>query len=346
MTNKTLIGAALLVGVLTCGQSTAADRMAHEYHQTAKLAEKARDHGQATQRPTSGVDARGLGADTYFLCGLAQEKLGDDREAIRNYTTAIRINPNMETACNNRGGAHYRLGEYVTAIKDFTRAIEINPSYALAYYNRGNAYYGKGDLDGAIEDFTRAIQMNPKNSAAYNNRGRALLQKQQRAASIRDFDRALKISPEYTLAIHNRDVARSPIGDPEDWKSEGDPRTTSAVLSFLKDWKSAWERKDFDRYTKLYSTDLQQGNMDYRKFVKAKRNFFQKYRTIRVETEHVDVKQGKDRIAVRFQQVFQGDDYRDKGWKSMVLARDKGKGFRIIQEDWFPEQVVSRNFGM
>jgi tetratricopeptide (TPR) repeat protein len=346
MKNKTFVGAALVVSLLACGQSPAAERTAHNYLEKAKLTAKTGDQRQVAERPTDLIDPKGLGADTYFLCGLAQEKLGDDSEAIKNYTTAIRINPKMEAAHNNRGGAHYRRGEYVKAIKDFSCALELNPSYALAYYNRGNAYYGKGDLVRAIEDFTCAIQINPKDSAAYNNRGWALLQKQKAAASIKDFDRALKISPRYARAQHNRDVARSPVEDPDGWKWEGDSETTVAVLGFLNEWKSAWEQKDLDRFRKLYSTDLHQGNLDYGKFVKSKKNFFQKYRTIRVETEQVDIKDGKDRISVRFQQLFQGDDYRDKGWKSMVLARDKVKGFKIIQEDWSPVQVVTTNFGM
>ena len=323
----------------------AADRTAHGYPEKAKLTDNTGDQRQAIDRFTAAIRAKGLGADTYFLCGLAQEKLGDDREAIKNYSTAIRINPKMETAYNNRGGAHYRQGDYGKAIKDFTHAIELNPSYALAYYNRGNAYHSKGDLDRAIEDFTRAIQINPKDSAAYNNRGWTLLQKHEVSASIKDFDRVLKISPEYALAYHNRHAARPQVGDPEAWKSESDPETAAAVLGFLKEWQSAWEQKDFDRYRKLYSAKFQQGNRDYRKFVKSKKNFFQKYATIRVETEHLDINLAKDRISVKFQQVFQGDDYRDKGWKSMVLARDKVKGFRIIQEEWSPVQMVSHNSG-
>ncbi len=346
MKNKTFVAAALVVSLLVCGQSPAAERTAHNCLEKAKLTQKTGDQRQVTERPKDLIDPKGLGAETYFLCGLAQEKLGDDSEAIQNYTTAIRINPKMEAAFNNRGGAYYRQGEYVKAIKDFTYALELNPSYALAYYNRGNAYCGKGDLDRAIEDFTCAIQINPKDSAAYNNRGWTLLQKQKCAASIKDFDRALKISPGYARAHHNRDVARSPVEDFGSWKSAGDSETTAAVLGFLKEWKSAWEQKDLDRYRRLYSTNLHQGNKDYRKFVKSKKNFFQKYRTIRVETDQVDIKEGTDRISVKFQQVFEGDDYRDKGWKSMVLARDKVKGFKIIQEDWSPVQVVSTKFGM
>lgn len=345
MKNRILIGTALVASLLVCGHNAIADSTVHDYYEKLKLKRSTGDHKETAGRLPTAINSKGLGADIYFHCGTAQERLGDENEAIRNYTTAIRINPQMEAAYNNRGCAYYRLGQHAQAIKDFSRALELNPSYALAYYNRGNAYNGKGDLDRAIEDFTQAIRINPRDSAAYNNRGWTRLKKQEIAESIKDFDIALKISPEYALASHNRRVAELRAGDTQRWKSKADPGS-SAVLGFLKEWKSAWEQKDLETYAKLYSSDFRQGDMDYKKFLKSKKNLFQKYRTIRVGTEQIDIKLAKDQVSVKFQQVFQGDDYRDRGWKSMVLARDKVKGFKIVQEEWSPQQVASNNSGI
>lgn len=108
------------------------------------------------------------------------------------------------------------------------------------------------------------------------------------------------------------------------------------VRKFLDSWKTTWEKKDLDRFAKMYHPDFQLGNLDYRKFRKSKKRLFNKYRSIRVEFERVEIRKDEDRVHVRFLQSFQGDDYRDKGWKTMVLVGGKNKGFRILSEEWAP----------
>jgi murein L,D-transpeptidase YafK len=109
-----------------------------------------------------------------------------------------------------------------------------------------------------------------------------------------------------------------------------------AVLWFLRNWKAAWEQKDLDSYTKMYHPDFRVGKLSRKKLRRAKRSFFSKYDTIRVELEQVEIKEVKGRVHVKFRQSFRGDDYRDKGWKRMVLAGSKDKGFRILSEVWSP----------
>jgi murein L,D-transpeptidase YafK len=107
-----------------------------------------------------------------------------------------------------------------------------------------------------------------------------------------------------------------------------------AVLAFLHRWKSAWEQKNLDRFMKMYHPDFEHEGMDYAMLLKTKKNFFRKYRTIRVSVERVEIRKEQGRVVVRFVQSFQGDKYSDKGWKSMVLARGKDTGFRIVSEGW------------
>ena len=106
------------------------------------------------------------------------------------------------------------------------------------------------------------------------------------------------------------------------------------ILEFLEKWKTAWEQKDLDRFVKMYHPQFGQGNMDYEMFRKSKKNFFRKYRTIRVEIERVEIRKAGDALQVSFVQSFQGDSYRDKGRKTMVLAGGKEKGYQIVQEGW------------
>ena len=126
------------------------------------------------------------GAYTEFYRGFASLKRGDEaknrkkkkkwfKKAVKDFTQAIRLDPNQATTYVNRSIAHIRLKDYSSAIEDCDRAIAINPNYPDAYNNRGRAYLGQNDLGRAIEEYCRAIALNPNDAHAYFNRGVALL---------------------------------------------------------------------------------------------------------------------------------------------------------------------------
>jgi murein L,D-transpeptidase YafK len=113
------------------------------------------------------------------------------------------------------------------------------------------------------------------------------------------------------------------------------------VNVFLSRWKAAWEQKNLDRYMKMYHADFQQGTLTYKGLRKSKKRFFNKYRIIRVELEQVSTKKTKRGLKVSLLQTFRGDDYSDKGWKSMVLAEGKNRDLQIVSEHWCPVRGAS-----
>ena len=60
-----------------------------------------------------------------------------------------------------RGLAYRKIGQNDNAIADFTCAINIEPTNAWSYYNRGSAYFNKADYPRAVEDFTKAAELDP-----------------------------------------------------------------------------------------------------------------------------------------------------------------------------------------
>ena len=48
----------------------------------------------------------------------------------------------------DKGNAHFNDAEFDSAIKDYSEALSINPNLAEAYYNRGQAYYKRERLGG------------------------------------------------------------------------------------------------------------------------------------------------------------------------------------------------------
>lgn len=136
-----------------------------------------------------------------------------------------------------------------------------------------------------------------------------------------------KVAPESPARVSSAKAESAPAG----------PTSHEEVKEFLKRWKDAWEQKDIDTFLNMYDENFQAGKKTTRrKWHTMKKRFFSKYRVIRVELSRVEIKPVKEGYRVRFVQSFRGDDYSDKGWKSMVLAGGKDQGFRITREKWRP----------
>ena len=52
---------------------------------------------------------------------------------------------------NARGHIRYLWVDFDDAIKDYTEAIKRNPNFAVAYYNRGQVHYRLGETSTSIQ---------------------------------------------------------------------------------------------------------------------------------------------------------------------------------------------------
>ena len=75
---------------------------------------------------------------------------------------AIRLDPQLFLAWNNRCGLWFKQGENDRAMADCNEAIRLNPEFSIAYSNRGMVSESKGDLAPALNDFKSAIRLDPK----------------------------------------------------------------------------------------------------------------------------------------------------------------------------------------
>jgi lipoprotein NlpI len=120
---------------------------------------------------------------------------GDYDKAFADYNEAIRLNPHLASAYNNRGTAWDETREYDKAVFDFNEAIKLDPKFATAYNNRGNAWHDKGEYDKAIADYSEAIKLNPRYQSPYHNRGNLWYIKNDYGRAIADFKEAVRLDP-------------------------------------------------------------------------------------------------------------------------------------------------------
>lgn len=97
-------------------------------------------------------------ANQKFDEGVKLYYAKDYHGAIKLYSEAIALNPNLAEAYFNRGMAYGRLHNNKLAVNDFTKAIELKPDYFEAYTCRAVFSYGlTKDFDKSLQDFNKAI---------------------------------------------------------------------------------------------------------------------------------------------------------------------------------------------
>ena len=97
-------------------------------------------------------------------------------QAIAEYKTALRIDPDYAEAHNNLGSTLLLTGRTAEAIHEYEQALRIDPAYAKAHNNLGSALVQTGRASEAIDHFKRALRMNPNSASAHSNLGAALAQ--------------------------------------------------------------------------------------------------------------------------------------------------------------------------
>jgi serine/threonine protein kinase/lipoprotein NlpI len=102
----------------------------------------------------------------YYLFayrGFCFAGAGNDDRAIQDYTEALRLQPQNESALLNRGVLFSHTGNYDRALQDYTEAIQLNPRDARAVIGRGNVFYNRHNYPAALRDYMEAQKLDPKN---------------------------------------------------------------------------------------------------------------------------------------------------------------------------------------
>ena len=149
---------------------------------------------------------------TYLLRGYERNLSGDFEGALREFTHAIRLDPDGAGGYVNRGYAKAILGQHYSAILDYDEAIRLDSTDVLAYVNRGIAKAKLGQHYSAIADYNAATRLDPNDASAYVNRGRAKHKLDQHYSAILDYDEAIRLDPNDANAYVNRVYVKSRLG--------------------------------------------------------------------------------------------------------------------------------------
>lgn len=177
--------------------------------------------------------------------GNALQRLGEFKDAVDAYETALRLEPgrcetlyNLASALLAMGRledaaaaygkalalkpdyveAHYQLaivrqrqGRLEEAVASYREALRHRASYGPAQYGLGTALQAQNKLDEAAEAYRAALALMPDCAEACSNLGSIFAAQGEPDAALAHFDRALAINPDYAVARLARTVATVPV---------------------------------------------------------------------------------------------------------------------------------------
>ena len=121
---------------------------------------------------------------------------------------------NLVPVIAKRGNAYYQKGNYDQAIGDYNTVIRLDPNDARIYIKRGMAYdYSERNYDETIANFNSAIRLDPNNARYYNYRCWALVLKGDAESALSDCNKSLELQPNNPNALDSRGIAHFALGN-------------------------------------------------------------------------------------------------------------------------------------
>jgi protein O-GlcNAc transferase len=142
--------------------------------------------------------------DCLHLIGVIYHQRGDHEQAVRHIDAALKINPLLASAHNNRGNALAELQRSVEALASYDNAIAVEPAYVEAWVNRAITLAQFGRFDEALASYDKAAILRAADAAIWYNRGNALKELRRFTEAVASYDRAIALKPDEVGAFYNR----------------------------------------------------------------------------------------------------------------------------------------------
>ena len=128
------------------------------FYELGILYEREKDYDKAIDYYTESLRIR-ENTEAFQSLGVCYLKKGLFKEAYRNLTKALLLNPNKYTIYNNLGAVLERSGNFDNAIKMLEIGIKINPKNSIGHYNLAVVFGKRGEYGKALENFEKALEL-------------------------------------------------------------------------------------------------------------------------------------------------------------------------------------------
>ncbi len=138
------------------------------FREVSAEAKKASKTTKSLANEAPQVESQQITAEEWFERAYKLQEAKNFDEAIRYYTEALRLEPDLGTAHNNLGVLLHGVKRYEEAEAAFRKAFELDPSDATAYSNMGFLLHTKLERYCDAKDaYQKVIELEPDNSISY-----------------------------------------------------------------------------------------------------------------------------------------------------------------------------------
>ena len=148
--------------------------------------------------------------------GWTLYRQGKYDDAIKAYDEAIRLDPNLASAWNEKGKVLFMQRLYDSAIQAYDEAISLDPNFAMAWFNKGFALNAIEKFDEAIQAYNEAIRLDPNYKVAWYNKGETLGNQGKYDEAIKAYDEAIRLDPMYFAPWEGKGISLKNVGEYEE----------------------------------------------------------------------------------------------------------------------------------
>ncbi|MFA5795404.1 MAG: tetratricopeptide repeat protein [Candidatus Brocadiia bacterium] len=131
------------------------------------------------------------------------KKRNADKEAMDDFSNAIKLAPGFADSYKNRGVGYIKTGEYIDAAKDLRQAVRLESDCPINLFNLGVAYLNLEEYAEARKNFDLVSELAPDYIDAYLNRGVASYKLQQFDQALNDFESVITIKAKEKIEKEN-----------------------------------------------------------------------------------------------------------------------------------------------
>jgi tetratricopeptide (TPR) repeat protein len=154
--------------------------------------------------------------NAYDYLGMAFLKLGNNKEAIKAYQSALRLSPNRDDLYNKMGNIFIEEGETDQAIKSYQSALRIEPKSTAYLYSLGQAYLAKGSLEDAKSQFEKILRLAPNEYGGFYGMGQAYYKAGENEKAIEQFEKVISMKEDFLSARVDLGYAFTDLGRLDD----------------------------------------------------------------------------------------------------------------------------------
>ena len=190
----------------------------------------------------------------YLESGKRYENDGKLKEAVIQFSNALKVDRNYADAHYELGKTYLKMGSFLPAYQEMMRTVELSPTNLRARLDTGNLELAGGLPDKAAEQAKAVLAQDPRNADAFALISQVAQKKGDHAEALSNIQKALEIEPRNATfhtnlaLIQSADPQNAPVVEQELRKAvELDPTSARAHMILAIDLEKKGNKQEAEQ---------------------------------------------------------------------------------------------------